>query len=485
MTSAQSRLRRESWRDGGIAGRMFSSQGLSLNSQGLSLNRRLLGGLILSFLVAWGVMVYVWLVAVRAEVLDLHDAQLVQYARLIAGLPAGPEAFVSDGQAPLSLAPRHPYERFIVHQIYSADGELLRASAHAPDLPLGRSSEGFSDHAIDGDVWRVFVLRSDDGRLRVHVAENCEIRNGQISEIVNRTLLPLVLGVPLAALLAWFMVRHSLRPLQVLRERVEGIDRDLALGMDSRDVPPEVAPLVESLRALLERLDLAFVNERRFTADAAHELRTPLATLRAQAQVAQSARGEVERNRALNGLTALVDRASHLVNQMLILAKSEAAGADSQFTEIDLGEIACDVVGDFRSQARGARAGLRAAAPAGTRVYGDRALLMSLMRNLVDNALRYGGADNDVSVRVYRQNHHGIVEVEDRGPGIPESERAQAFERFHRGLGTERSGSGLGLSIAQRVVKLHGGCIELCTASDGRGLLVRARLPALPGPTVG
>jgi two-component system sensor histidine kinase QseC len=239
----------------------------------------------------------------------------------------------------------------------------------------------------------------------------------------------------------------------------------------------EVAPLVRSLNRLFERVAASLARERQFTADAAHELRTPIAALRTQAQVALGATADEERTKALRQVLAGCDRATRLVDQMLTLARLDPA-RPQPFTSCNLGAIV--------------RAALAEAAPSAMRksievelvgddahaVTGDPALLAILARNLIDNAVRYGMPGTRVCVSVVRHADMVELEIADDGPGVPPAELGRLGERFYRQTGTRETGSGLGLSIVRRIAEVHGGTVKFHAAETGTGLVVSVRLPA-------
>jgi two-component system sensor histidine kinase QseC len=242
-----------------------------------------------------------------------------------------------------------------------------------------------------------------------------------------------------------------------------------------------VRPLVERLNALFARIAESLERERAFTADAAHELRTPLAAIRAQAQVAREAGGDAERRRALELVIAGCDRAARLSEQLLTLARLDAEDASRRFARCDLSEIARDVLGELAPAAyeRGVSVELEATGP--VPVHADAGLLRVLLRNLADNAVRYSPPGSAVRVRVEASADCALLCVSDEGPGIPSAERARVLDRFYRALGTSQPGVGLGLSIAARIAALHGATLDLSDGPGGRGLAVRVRFPAATG----
>jgi signal transduction histidine kinase len=242
--------------------------------------------------------------------------------------------------------------------------------------------------------------------------------------------------------------------------------------LDVGSPPREVAPLVASLNSLFERVQASMEHERRFTADAAHELRTPIAALRAQAEVALAADDEAQRRHALGGVIEGCDRAAHLIGQLLTLARLDPARAGSPDETADLAAVAREVAAMHAQAALERGLELSVEAPGSAIVAAEPALLQILLRNVVDNAVRYAaGVGREIRIEVV-DGGHPVCRIVDDGPGIPSEERGRLGERFHRGPGVSEEGSGLGLSIVQRIADLCGATVTFETAPGGRGLCV-------------
>ncbi|MCC6656772.1 MAG: hypothetical protein IT512_01160, partial [Rhodocyclaceae bacterium] len=288
----------------------------------------------------------------------------------------------------------------------------------------------------------------------------------------------LYFALPALALLVWLAVGAGLAPLAGVAREVARRDPDNLAPLDPGRSPREVLPLVAALNALFGRLKDSLEQERRFTADAAHELRTPLAAVKTQAQVALGATGEAERSRALANVVAGTDRASRLVEQLLVLARLDPQTALPTGQPVDLHELARQGVAELApaAAAKGVEMGL--APGEATPVAGDAVLLAVLLRNLLDNAVRYTPSGGEVEVSVGRTSGGASLAVVDSGPGIPEAERGKVCERFHRLLGSGEDGSGLGLSIVRRIADLHRATVVLGEGPGGRGLRVEVTFPA-------
>lgn len=412
---------------------------------------------------------------VRHETGELLDAHLVQAAAIL-------HSRLGDDvdDAELEHAPElHRYARGLAFQVWER-GTLRLHSANAPDTPLAPSTAGFDDVTRDGRSWRVFSSLDRRGRVLVQVAEERRARDRIVTALVGALAWPLVVGLPVLALLVALALRSGLRPLAALGGEVARRDPGNLAALVVADPPVEVAPLVDALNGLFERLRCSIERERGFTADAAHELRTPIAALRAQAEVALAASAATERERALRSILAGCDRAARLVDQMLTLARLDALAAPSQGATLDLAAVARDAVAELApgALARGVEVALDATP---SRVDGDAALVAVLIRNLVDNAVRHGPDGSAVDVLV-RADAAGVeLVVTDRGPGVPIEGRARLGERFHRPPGTGAGGSGLGLSIVKRIAELHGARLVFESPPTGTGFVVRVRFPAAGG----
>jgi two-component system sensor histidine kinase QseC len=304
-----------------------------------------------------------------------------------------------------------------------------------------------------------------------HFAEE---RNEVAAEIAEQLLKPMLFALPALALLLAIAIGLALAPLRQLARDVAERAPDRLDPLPIETLPAEVEPLVARLNSLFADIMRALENERRFTADAAHELRTPLAALKAQAQVALASVDAAERQHALNQILAGCDRATHLVAQLLTLARLDAA-APHPMQDLALRPIAEEVLAMSAGEAIEHHCEL-VLRDGDAQVRGDALLLQVLLRNLIDNALRHSGAAQ-VEVSIVRQVTHAVLTVSDNGRGIAEDEHERVRQRFYRGAGADSSGSGLGLSIARRVAELHGGTLDISTPASGGGVSLRLSLP--------
>jgi two-component system sensor histidine kinase TctE len=299
-------------------------------------------------------------------------------------------------------------------------------------------------------------------------------------------MVPQFVILPLAVLLVWLALVRGIRPLNELEQRIRARKPDDLSPLDESFVPEEVAPLVSSINDLLNRLKASLTTQRRFLADAAHQLKTPLAGLRMQADMAQRENRPEEIHRSLQLIARSSVRATHTVNQLLALARAETTGRTLPTATIDLAHIVTEVVQDSVPRAMDKHIDLGydgpASAPSECLMEGNPTLLTELVRNLVDNAIHYTPSGGMVTARVLVDPFSGvqILQVEDSGPGIPENERELVLQPFYRALGTNVDGSGLGLAIVHEVAQQHGADIKMEDAHPSRqppGLRVGVRFP--------
>ncbi|MBK6803391.1 MAG: sensor histidine kinase N-terminal domain-containing protein [Betaproteobacteria bacterium] len=438
--------------------------------RGGSLSRRLLLLSLAAVAVVWVASSIFAVVRVRHEAGELLDAHLVQAAAML-------HARVGDDvdESELEHAPElHRYARGLAFQVWDEGRKLRLHSANAPDTRLSPQERGFSDVESGGRAWRVYSSLDRKGRVLVQVAEERRARDRIAGSVAGALLLPMIVGLPVLGLLIWLALRSGLKPLVALGRDVAVRDPDNLQPLEAADAPREVGPLVASLNGLFGRLRQSIDHERRFNADAAHELRTPLAGVRAQAEVALGASADAERTHALRQVIAGCDRAARLVDQMLTLARLDPKRTLAGGARFDLAAVARDAIAEIApaGHARGVDVALDAS-PA--QIVGDPALVAILLRNLLDNAIRHGPAGTTVEVGVQAVAGGAELVVTDQGPGVPPEERDRLGERFHRVLGTGETGSGLGLSIVRRIAELHHAEVAFGAAPSGRGFAARVR----------
>jgi signal transduction histidine kinase len=367
-------------------------------------------------------------------------------------------------------------------QVWTDD---LRSSYRTSDTPrtpmMPLTSTGFGWTKIDGQRWRSYSLWNQAHTLQMQVAEpvasHRELPDGFFWRLVATLTVLLAVG----GSLIWWIIAYSFRTVRTSAHLVAARSANDLRPIDAQHVPQEVAPLLAALNRLLERMREALSMERHFTADAAHELRSPLAAIRANAQVMQGARSPEEFAGAAEDLLAGVDRSGRLIEQLLALARLDSGtDARERFANLDLATLVCAQVEEQLPFA--ARRQIAIESDAGTAtVRGDRDLLSILLRNLLDNAIRYSPPDCRVSVTCAQHDNHVELAVSDEGVGVEPAERSRILERFYRVSASQDFGSGLGLSIVQRIAELHGAPLEINDGLQGRGLRVVLRFPLVAG----
>src|SRR5476649_762785 len=327
-------------------------------------------------------------------------------------------------------------------------------------------------------------------RALVQVAETLEKRAQLANEIIKGVILPQFIILPIVLALVWFALARGLSPLAQLQERIRARSSDDLSPIETDQVPEEITPLVGSLNDMLARLSLSIDMQKRFIADAAHQMKTPLAGMRMQSELALRQTDQGEIHRSLQQLAKSSEAATRLVNQLLTLARAEnQPQGGGALVALELAELARSAVQDWVPTSFTHQIDLGYEAPADAApvaIAGNPTMLREMLSNLVDNALRYTPAGGSVTVRVRADEAHGIVEVEDTGPGIPPAERRQIFERFYRILGSAADGSGLGLAIVREIVVQHGAEIDVFNNPRAHhpqrpGSLFRVSFPLLRG----
>ena len=438
-----------------------------------SLRLRLLAGVLLAVALAWVGIAVAGYVKWRHELDELFDAHLAQSASMLV-------AQLSDeiDEIDFDHAPQlHRYARRVAFQIWERGRWLRLHSVSAPSERLSAVEDGFSDSEVAGVGWRVFSTWTEGHHALVQVGDLRAAREDVSAEIVGHLLLPLGVALPLLGLALALAIRRGLEPLSAVASAVSARDPRRLEPIVAGNAPREVLPLVERLNALFGRIGEFMDSERRFTADAAHELRTPIAAIRAQAQVARESTEAGERQHALDQVLAGCDRAARLIEQLLTLARLDAEQWPQPFHRCALTRIARDVLGELAQEAHARGIAVELTGEAAVTVAGDEALLRVLLRNLVDNAIRYSPAGTTVRVVTDSGAAGATLEVVDEGPGVAPQERARVLDRFYRVLGSEERGAGLGLSIVARIAALHGASLDLGEGPGGRGLSATVRFP--------
>ncbi|WP_250442044.1 ATP-binding protein [Caballeronia sp. AZ1_KS37] len=427
-----------------------------------------------------GVVVGVWLITAlfiwrdaRKELDELLDSHLAQAAAL---LVIQQTQSIDDDDTIDSRVP-HPYAPKVVFQIFH-DGQAVIRSANAPTEPMipgdRHIDKGFATVQINGEAWRVFSMRTLREDTRVYVGERVDSRTAILLAVLRGTLWPMALALPLLGIATGWAVRQAVAPLKRLGRTIALRGPDDLAPVVMPQTPAEMSPVLDALNQLFVRIQTVWEAERRFTADAAHELRTPIAAVRTQAQVALAETDDTLRQHALRATLEGCDRATRLVDQLLVLSRLES-GATLELTTVDLSALAQRVVAELAPRSLAKRQSLEFDGAKYCHVSGDETLLAALVRNLVDNAIRYSPPGASVRIKTETNQDRAVLSVEDSGPGLADADRSRLGDRFFRVSGTAESGSGLGWSIVQRIVDLHAAAVNVRRSSDLGGLKVEIR----------
>jgi two-component system sensor histidine kinase QseC len=437
----------------------------------------------------------------RYEVQELFDAQLAESARIIQAQllfvmrsntkdeiqrlledqPFIPEEHADEKNNGDEISPYgHEYEHKIAFQLWNNKSQLILRSPSAPTTPLSElalypATPGYSNEKIAGHHWRVFSLWDRNNDYLVQVGEKYDIRNELIHKISTRLIRPSLISLPILAFLIWFGIGRGLAPLKKVTTEVSRREPRFLEAIDIGPVPKEIRPLATALNDLLQRLAQALEMERRFTDDAAHELRTPLAALKTQAQVALRATDQQERNNALHQIIEGVDRASHLLQQMLTLARLHSSDEKLVTETVQLYKVAADIVAQLAPSALSKHITLALQGDESASLEVNSVSLELLIRNLIGNAINYTPEHGNVQVNIQASNDETVLRVIDSGPGIEPELLERVFDRFFRIPGQQASGCGLGLTIARQSVELLNAELELKNRTDGPGLIAEVR----------
>ena len=436
-----------------------------------SLRLRLLLTLLPATLLVWLVAGVVSYKKASREAVEMLDGQLAQSAKLLmAQIHYENQGARQAWKLVESLqeGELHPYEQPLEFQIWGADGALWMRSGNSPVTPMARKP-GYQEVLHDGRPWRMLATWSPRRDFQVQVAQSLADRERVALEVATQVGMPIVIALPLLGLLIYLAVRRAMLPLETLAHGVAARTPDNLEDLPGNNgVPTEVKPLVLALNHLLSRLRIALENERRFTADAAHELRTPLAALKIQAQVALASVRDEDRLHALRQVLVGTDRAARLVDQLLRLARLDPLEELAREGDVGLGALAEQLVAEMTPIARQLGKSLNLLdAPDQVSVRADSELLRLALRNLVENALVHTPAGCEVSVGACLESGLPVLWVRDTGPGVAADELPHLTERFVRGRDVTQEGSGLGLAIVKRVAELHHARLALTNHPEG------------------
>lgn len=437
-----------------------------------SLRTRLLGWLLVAISVTAVAQASIAYLTARAEADDIFDYHMQQMAMSLRSvLPINADGAEID-------APRLGENADFVVQIWTANGLRVFQSAARAALP-DRAVLGFSNLKVQGTTYRVFSMLSKSQTIQI--AQDMAARRQMASTLALRTIAPIAVMAPLLMLVAWWAVSASLASVSRVRRQVAARQADDLTEVSEAGLPDEIRPLVHELNLLFGRVRQAFDAQKSFVGDAAHELRSPLAALKLQAQSLQRATDDATRQVAIGRLTAGIDRATRLVEQLLVLARQQANTATgSKPQPVALADMARLAIADTAPSAQARQIDLGLSQADKGELAGHAPALQILLRNLLDNAIKYTPPGGTVDVEVRRVGDRLLLTVDDSGPGIPEPDRERVLDRFYRVAGTETTGSGLGLAIVKSIAELHGTRLSLAQSPRLGGLRVEVNFPASP-----
>lgn len=408
---------------------------------------------------------------------DLHDRPLNKIQHSLEQIPKKVEKYYDN--AFMTYPEVENYLDKFHYQVWSNGGKLLLHSASAPNLPLTTETDGFNDKLIGDQKWRVFTSYNEKTGVRTVLGERYDTRNELGHQIAQDDLYIMLLTFPLSGLLIWIIIGRGLGSLDRVAKEVANRAPGHLEPVNLIEVPDEIKPVIDEINSLFKRLKEAFEREKRFAADAAHELRTPLAAIKAQAQVALNTEDLKTKNVALQKLIASVDRSTHIVQQLLTMSRLvPEAQTLNDLDNIQLTKITREVLAMLVPSAIEKHIELEFEHSDKLPTFkGNATAIAILIRNIVDNAIRYCHEYGLVNVHVYQEKNELILEVADNGPGIPDELKSRVFERFFRVLGNKTTGSGLGLGIVQQICTLHGARVHLASNHQEKGLVVRVYFP--------
>lgn len=447
----------------------------------MSIPRSLRGRLLLLVL---GLVTVVWLVTatltwidVRHELDELLDSHLAQAAALLVVQQAGE---IDDDHRRVDAPTLHRYAPKVAFQVFH-EGRLAQRSANAPAEPMlefaGRAVAGFTTITIRDTAWRVFATHGREQDVQVFVGEQVASRNSILWAVLRSSLGPMLLALPLLALAAWWAVHLGVAPMRLVGRALEQRSPQALQPVAVQGAPSEMVPMLDALNGLFQRIAALLESERRFTADAAHELRTPIAAIRAQAQVALGAQDDAERVHALQATLQGCDRAAHLVDQLLTMSRLES-GTGHTLVAVDLAAAARHVVAGAAPLALDRQQLIELDAGESCTVRGDATLLSVMIRNLVDNAIRYSPSGATVRLAVSKADGVVRLSLDDSGPGMVPADIERLGERFFRVVGSGQDGSGLGWSITRRIAAIHRAVVRVARSSALGGLSIGVEFPA-------
>lgn len=457
-----------------------------------SLRHYLLISILLALVVVGGITIWGGYRASVHEVEELFDAQLSRSSKLMMGLvlaevKLGHIKEFSDRvkESRINVENKlqvekeiynqvHFYELKLAYQVWDSYGNMLLRSASAPLQPMSNLLQGYDNQVINQQNWRTFTTWDVNKNYQVITAEREDVRQELVNKITMQMTWPFILLLPIMGGLVWYFVSRGLLPIEQIASDIASRENEQLHDLQFEHVPTEIQPLIDELNHLFKSLRLSFDKERRFTSDAAHELRTPLAALKVHLQLLQTSGDDTDKAESIRLISQGVERASHLVDQLLGLARldEQAIRATQEIQTINLHELCVNQVADVYTLANNKQQVISIVGDENINIQGYVYPLESMLRNLLSNAVTYTPQGGEIMLELRGQAGDIDLWLHDSGPGIPVEQRSAVMQRFKKVDGTTHSGSGIGLSIVRRVTELHNMQIELLHSSRLGGLCV-------------
>jgi len=422
----------------------------------------------------------------RHESLELFDAQLARSAQLILGMVQldhninhlnSIDLLINGFEQQLELNESDDkeglqYQTSLGFQLWDSAGNLILKSPNVPIAPITKNREGYSYRHFNHADWRVFSLTSENKKFRCIVSERLDIRNYLIREISTDFILVFIFLIPALLITLWFSINQGLLPLHRLAQQIQRRGAEKLDAVSDKNTPSEIKTITLALNRLFSRLKDALAREKRITSDAAHELRTPLAAVRLHAELAQTATSKQDRIDSINHVILGIDRTTHLVDQILALARLEPDSLNTRFDSLDLTRRVQQEMSLLQPMAHQKGIQMKLNGSLSCNILADNTALGLLFRNLLSNAIIYTPDGGRVDVSILTRQQKACIIIEDSGPGIPAAERELVLQRFYRMQNHDKPGCGIGLSIVMRVIELLDGEIKFEDSHYPTGLKV-------------
>ena len=471
----------------------------------MSIRTILLRRLLIALVLILGGGSWVGYQEIRHESEELFDAQLARSARLILSLVQADsdevdfssiQKFLDENQLVTDiktanhtdqenkfdeddefLPDGHIYETKLGFQVWNNSDNLVIKSPNLPANDISANFQGFSDNQFEGHNWRVFSLTSADGRFRGITAERIDVRNDLIGDIFEGLLTLFIIIVPTLSITLWYAISQGLKPLQNLSAQIGSRDANKLDAIPEGKAPAEIQTITSALNQLLSRLKKALAREKRFTSDAAHELRTPLSAVRLHAELASKAKNAESRQTAIDHVLQGIDRTTRLANQLLDLARLEPENFQKNMKRIDISKLLLEETALQAPLAQEKQQDLAIIENPETFASVDETSIRLLIRNLLGNAITYTPTKGAIRISLHNEPNQFCLIVKDSGAGIPANERDRVLERFYRLKNHDQTGCGIGLSIVMQVVEMHHARLSLSDPQEGSGLEVKVTFP--------